>query len=323
LKRVEALVRSPSPNDSTRYDWWRAALVYGAGSNTAPIHADDPQCGRFKVRRHRNGPWLPVAIFPAEPIVDPETGELTDDEKLICLYGFHDKQEPVDAYAMWTWVAGHPISEGLYEKVFETGKWPDGARGLGDNQPPASDDLESLKAQIETVLDLVRALPAEITDQQTADLAANYRDRLNALHKQAEAASDVEKRPHHEAWKAAIARWAPVLEIAEHGNTFIRRLLTPFLNRAEEEKRKAAAAQIMAGTAPATIDTRARAGGAHGKRAALRTVIDIEVTDYAAALAYLSGSDEVKTAVESVARRMARAGIETPGIKIIKTKVAA
>ncbi|MBS8227133.1 hypothetical protein [Vannielia litorea] len=68
------MIRQPS-SLSQLYAWHRAAL---AGENP-PRHDGLPECGWFKRRLVKNGPWVPVRIY-IEREIDPATGELTCDE---------------------------------------------------------------------------------------------------------------------------------------------------------------------------------------------------------------------------------------------------
>ena len=84
-------IRQPTSR-AVQYDWWQRTV---AGERT-PRTEDDPQPGFYKIRMVRNGPFVPVEIW-LEQEVDPETGELTADERLraIC------NGEPRDPVKIW------------------------------------------------------------------------------------------------------------------------------------------------------------------------------------------------------------------------------
>lgn len=93
-------MRKPTTRDEA-YSWWRAAL-----RGKALIVSDDPQCGFFKRRLVKDGPFVPARIW-LDQDVDPETGELCDDERLQCeVNGSY--ADPLDA---WQWLCANPITE--------------------------------------------------------------------------------------------------------------------------------------------------------------------------------------------------------------------
>lgn len=71
------MMRQPS-SMSRLYAWHRAAL---AGLNP-PIHEGQPECGWYRRKIVKGGPWVPVRIF-VERDIDPDTGELTGPERLV------------------------------------------------------------------------------------------------------------------------------------------------------------------------------------------------------------------------------------------------
>lgn len=99
------MMRMPTPA-SQLYAWHRAAL---AGDNP-PIHEGQPHCGWFRLRRVKGGPWVPVRIW-CEREIDPETGELTCDERLRAeVEGI--ERDPV---SIWTYL--HPIPRAEFERI--------------------------------------------------------------------------------------------------------------------------------------------------------------------------------------------------------------
>ncbi|WP_166461941.1 hypothetical protein [Paracoccus alkanivorans] len=69
-------IRCPTPRDQ-QYDFWQRSVA----GERVPRTEDDPQPGFYKTRMVRNGPFVPVEIW-LEQEIDPETGELTADERL-------------------------------------------------------------------------------------------------------------------------------------------------------------------------------------------------------------------------------------------------
>lgn len=92
--------------------WYRRAL---ANTKKQPIDRErtpvtlDPQCGWFKRRLVRLGPWVPVRIWVEihDQPIDKATGELCGDEKLLwrCTVGGVER-EPADE---WLYVCEQPI----------------------------------------------------------------------------------------------------------------------------------------------------------------------------------------------------------------------
>lgn len=97
-------MRRPS-TEAELYAWHRAALR----GERPPVLDGEPQCGWFKFRYVRNGPWVPARIW-CEQVLDPETGELAAPE----MFRAEVNGEPANAYAIWLRVAARPISEADY-----------------------------------------------------------------------------------------------------------------------------------------------------------------------------------------------------------------
>jgi hypothetical protein len=89
---------------SIAYRWHRAAM---AGKTPAITH--EPECGWFRRKLVKGGPYVPVRIF-LEQETDPETGELLGDEIMRCEVA--GKRRPPEEE--WTWVADKPISREEY-----------------------------------------------------------------------------------------------------------------------------------------------------------------------------------------------------------------
>lgn len=99
-------MRQPTPLEE-RWRWWEAA-VSGAEHAT---HAEEPQAGFYAVRKFRYGEWprgpfVPARIWWESGEIDPETGELTSDERLLAEI---DGQR-VNPWEKWTWIASRPIT---------------------------------------------------------------------------------------------------------------------------------------------------------------------------------------------------------------------
>ena len=69
------MIRQPTDLDDT-LEWWRRTV----SGERVPRIEDEPQCGFYKRRFVRGGPFVPVAIWLHQEI-DPETGELETQEE--------------------------------------------------------------------------------------------------------------------------------------------------------------------------------------------------------------------------------------------------
>jgi len=98
-------MRQPSTQASL-YAWYRAALH----DPRHPRFEDEPQCGFFRLRMVKNGPWVAARIF-CEREVDAATGELLGDERMVCEVG----GERRDPSRVWTSV--RPITREAYDAL--------------------------------------------------------------------------------------------------------------------------------------------------------------------------------------------------------------
>lgn len=98
------MIRTPTQRASS-LDWHTNAMR-GVWGDEIDVHDDVPQCGWFKRRLVKAGPFVPARIWLYSEI-DEETGELAGDEELQCeVVG-----ERADPEEQWPWLCGNPISE--------------------------------------------------------------------------------------------------------------------------------------------------------------------------------------------------------------------
>lgn len=90
------------------YAWWEAAMR----GERPPVHEGEPHCGWFRTRAVRGGPWIPARVF-VEREIDPETGELADDERFVAEVAGQRR----DAAAAWVSICRRPISREEYEAM--------------------------------------------------------------------------------------------------------------------------------------------------------------------------------------------------------------
>jgi len=318
------------------FQGWRDLL----DGKPVDISESNPLPGYYKLRKGKEGPWLPVAIW-------------THEGKLVCRVGA-ERRDPLD---VWTYSAKNPVSKEAAKAAFATGEWPGDVAGIGDN----SRDLtlaEQIKDYAEQALGWLKSAGG-VKDKAGSDKAANYRAELIRLAKEADKQRETEKRPHDEAAKAVQAKWKPVVEEAQGAADALRAELTRWMRNEEAKAQAEAAAKhraeqeriaaerrriedeqaklmredpIAALTSPAVelpampepmAPVRVQAGGQRGKKASLRTITKWVVSDYEAALAALKDHPTVREAVEKVAAQQAKAGVAVPGVSAIEEKVAA
>lgn len=92
------MMRQPTPF-AQLYAWHTAALR----GESPQTHEGEPQCGWFKTRLVKGGPWVAVRIW-CDRDIDPESGELIGPEVLRC----EVDGEPRRPDAIWTFLT--PIS---------------------------------------------------------------------------------------------------------------------------------------------------------------------------------------------------------------------
>lgn len=100
-------MRRPTP-EAELYAWWAAAL---RGESPATFE-DEPRCGFFRRRWVKGGPWVPASIRCVQ-VVDPETGELAEPERLVCEVG----GEVFRPERQWVRLASNPITRGAYDAL--------------------------------------------------------------------------------------------------------------------------------------------------------------------------------------------------------------
>ena len=117
-------VREPTP-DAAAFRWWRDAL---AGRNP-PIHDSDPQCGFYKRKLIKGGPFVPARIW-IEQHLDAD-GLLTRQEVIRCEIG----DRTADASDQWSYLAANPITEADFNHMTARARW---AAQHADDHPIAN-----------------------------------------------------------------------------------------------------------------------------------------------------------------------------------------
>ena len=317
------------------WQWWRDALAGKAPT----IDADSPQCGFFKMRDGKDGPYVPVMIRMDGGTMRCRVADNSD----------------VDPLTVWTWCAKRPISKEDAKHAFETGSFPGDAPAapatIGDNSGDLS-LVEQLGEYVARSLEWLKS--AQITDKKTADQAANRRAEILKQAKAVEKEYEVKAAPHDEALAALKAEYKPTLKNADEANKSLRRALDAFANaeqeRLEREQRAKYEAERKATEAarraiedqrakqmrddpiaaltsaepelpmppPPPEPVRVTLGGQSGKVAGLRTYWEAEITDHAAALQHYANHPDVVALVQKLAKadvKNAKGSITIPGVR--------
>jgi len=216
------------------YTWWRQALLGDFGS----IHENDPQCGYYRMRKTKGGPWVPVAIWTEE-----------GRSVLSCLVDGAER----DPFEVWTWVCRYPVPYETYVAVAERGEaWPEDLPDLKrvmshvevssakPNSPAATighnsagvGEAEGFLEEISIVLQSAEAWLegiGDISSQVEADKAANYAERFGNLENRAEEARTAEKKPVLDLGRSIDAKWKPVIMKASDSKVRLKKLIEPYL----------------------------------------------------------------------------------------------
>jgi hypothetical protein len=101
------MIRRPTSHEQ-QYRW-HSEMLKGALGDVVETVNDQPECGWFKRRLVKGGPFVPAKIWLVQFVDDD--GELLQDEFLQCEVN-GQYAEPDDA---WPWLCGNPISEAEFD----------------------------------------------------------------------------------------------------------------------------------------------------------------------------------------------------------------
>lgn len=295
------------------WDWWRNALkgVFGT------THADEPQTGFYRSRRK-----------------DKQTGEVTfqtvaywyKDGKLRCQIGGKDVDDLV-AREAWPYVSRRPITHELFIAVCHGEPWPDINDIVeGHNRAPVDDSIEAIQERIDDLArEAERMLKAGAAqDQATADQASDLANTFSELQNKITGLHKVEKEPHLAAGRTVDAKWFGLRDRADDLKRRLKVVIVgPWLNKKNTEAQALASAAIAKGTPVESLPEVRTTAGSSKRSTGLRTQTVAEVTDWVALLTHLQEHPDIRAAAQKVANASAKAGIEIPGIRIVKNKVAA
>lgn len=304
------------------------------------ISEGDPQPGFYRKRAHKDGPFVPVAIWSgAEGLVALANGEIAD------------------PMAVWTFCARNPIKEDTYHAVLSGQAWRDEPPAIGHNSQ-SDDPHEQLTAEYQGEAETAATfLKTPITTQEQADRAAVWSKRLATIAKKATDLHKVEKQPSLDEGRRVDDRWRDLKDGAAELSKRLKRHMDAFLqeqDRLEQERQRKArdeadrirreaeaaafkAAQAdndtgreeadrlakQAADAEREAEARNSSAGRTGAKVALRTFVSARVVDYDKAHAALKNHPEMKALVETLANRAVKAGVDLDGVERFEEKRAA
>lgn len=295
------------------WQYWHDRLQ-GKQVEMSPSH---PQAGFYREPRKEHygarRTFRPVAYWPGE------------NGQLHCRIGDEDVT-PERALDLWTRVGQHPVTEQAYRDVAQNGKpWPDehALVGMGDNLPPDDESYEGLRDAIEPLAEEAskRLDGPPIADQNEADRIANLADRLAELCKKAEDGRKAERFPVDLELKRIQIKWVSIIGLAETYKNLKYKLLTPWLLRQQEARRKEAE-EAAAGGEPSPSDTPRPRAGTRGRAQTLKSTKKARIDDYAVCLKFFEESEDIKACVQMLANRAVRAGVTVPGATVIEESKA-
>lgn len=107
--------RLPTPR-AALYAWHTNALL-GVLADEPQAFNETPECGWFKRRMVKGGPFVPARIWMYQPT--DESGELVGDEVMNC----EVNGKWADADQQWSWLCGNPITEQEFLYLTASLKW--------------------------------------------------------------------------------------------------------------------------------------------------------------------------------------------------------
>lgn len=320
------------------YAYWTNALAGDLGS----VSDGHPQAGFYRRRLHKDGPFVPVAIWRN---AEGNVVALADDKL-------------VDASDIWTWVCDKPITEAEYRKVCAGEGWSDEPRAATVPSNMPADPFEALKIEFAAEQEVAAELLAKpVSEKNHADQIAVLTKRLSAIKNRATDLHKVAKQPSLDEGRAVDSKWRDLKEEPDVLGKKLKRHLDAYLleqQRQEQERQRAAreeadrirreadakaAEAAKAGNAEAAAEaerlqqeaaakdreseTRNASAGRTGAKVSLRNYTVATITDFDALLMALKDRPEIRELVETLANRAARSGVELPGMTITQEQRAA
>lgn len=302
---------------SDLYSFWRARLA----GDTSPAVLNDPQAGFYRVRMHKGGEYMALAVFPLMGITVGWLGA-RDNGRQIRGDDLNDR---------WVWANRDAITEKVYRLVAEEGQpWPDAdplaSKGIGHNSNAVSDE-EQIKSQINAASAGVKDYET-ITDADHLSRSQTLRSRILELSREADGKRKELKKPHQDKADAVDDDWMPIIKGAKVAADKINAAQSAYTTKLLRE-REAAEAKIAADKAaleakgvrlpdlapPPPLPTKVK--GASGRAASLgsRTVVKA-VTDWHALAANYIADPSIQAALLKLANKALENGaMSVPGVE--------
>jgi hypothetical protein len=115
-------------SDTDMLAWHRNAMLGILGDDFDVNHPEDPQCGWFKRKLVKHGPWVPAKIWLCQVIED---GCLVNDSK----FQAEVNGKYADAEREWSWLCGNPITEAEFNYLTAACQW---SRDYAPDEPMAN-----------------------------------------------------------------------------------------------------------------------------------------------------------------------------------------
>lgn len=103
---------------SDDFAWWRLALSLPEYELRVLPVTDEPQCGFFKRKLVKGGPFVPAKIW-LDNIEQDAAGDLIDQPELIC----EVNGRRGDAFEQWLFLCSNPISQAEFEYMRAQIRW--------------------------------------------------------------------------------------------------------------------------------------------------------------------------------------------------------
>src|SRR5690606_7878493 len=179
-----------------------------------PVHDGDPQCGFYRRRLFKDGPFVPVAIWKQDgefvAVVDGKTADAAD---------------------IWTWVCDKPITEAEYRKVMAGEGWSDEPRAATVPSNMPADAFEALKNGFAAEQEVAAELLAKpVTEQSHADQIAVLTKRLSGIKSKATNLHKTEKQPSLDEGRRIDTKWRDLKEEPDTLTKKLKRHLDAYLN---------------------------------------------------------------------------------------------
>jgi hypothetical protein len=312
----------PAEFQKPQYQWWRKALA----RNRLPIHDGELRCGLYRWGNRAVAIWQTGGQgYSAETHVTYNGAPQFVDNVLE--HWPHISKEPVTPQtymacrdAGWKWPGGNAVVDAM--TMTPVGSKPP---VLGSNEPPADDSPAMLSAQLDELeREAKRLIEAGAAKSQAqVNEAARVADKIASVQKAALELHQRSKAPVLEQGRAIDRLWFPLRDRADELKRLLKgAVVTPFLIADEERRRKENVAMVAAGIAPEAIVNQGAKASGGTRTTSLRTVTSANITGYYELLEHLRDHPAIKGAVQDIADRSAKAGVQLPGMLIVKTRSA-